>query len=265
LIRDNNKTVTELPVLVPCQAAASQGFATFLTELNSPLPVRALSDSDLNPKSKSGREALRSMQEHELERFNAIFAYMAAIDAKDAIALGKAAARFSRAGQMKREHDHQRSPSLDPKAWVDSEFGRAITVAFGLRPGEELKALERYRGYRVGPHAESNPNWRLSLEVSDAVRNAQLVLWWTGERFLPALYCADLKTAIHVKALLRIIGGKGFRVCPYCDKPFFQDRSNQNYCCLAHRECHRVARWRAKQKAETKGRNGRTNVTHKAR
>ena len=43
----------------------------------------------------------------------------------------------------------------------------------------------------------------------------------------------------------------------YCDKPFFQDRSNQNYCCVAHREAHRVARWRASQKLKAQRKGGK--------
>ena len=60
-------------MLISCTLDMRQGFATFTTEFSSPQPVRALSDDYLDPKSKLGREALRSMLGHELERFSAVF------------------------------------------------------------------------------------------------------------------------------------------------------------------------------------------------
>lgn len=231
-----------MPVLIPCSAHEREGFATFSVELAAAQPVRALSDADT-------RAALRRMQHYELEHLNATLAAIQAIHTKDSIALKKAAKRFDTAAQMKKgEHDRQ-SPSLMPERWVTSDWGRWVTMVFGLKSGQELDALLRYGGYKSGPHAQREIKWRLSLEMSKAVEDVRFVLWWTGERFLPALYCADLKTGLYVKGLLSLIGGKCFRVCPYCDQPFFQTRPDQNYCSIPHREAHRVARWRARQKA----------------
>jgi hypothetical protein len=204
------------------------------------------------------------MQAHEAERFHAVFAYMAAMPKGDPLALQKAVAHFDKALAMKRRSDDKRSPNLQPERWVGTEWAQVCTIAQGLRPEEQLKALEIYGGYRPAVSAEKNPNWRVCWELSDAVKSTRFVLWWNGKRFSPALFCSDLKTAVHVQALLRIAGGQAFRVCPYCDKAFLQDRSNQDYCCLAHREAHRVARWRAKQKAKKRSK-GDKHGTRKTR
>ena len=87
---------------------------------------------------------------------------------------------------------------------------------------------------------------------------SQLVLWWTGVRFTPAIWCYDMKTAFYVRALL----GKGLRICPHCSEPFPQKRPDQNYCSVAHREAHRVARWRLQQKQKATGKKVK-NVTRK--
>jgi len=48
---------------------------------------------------------------------------------------------------------------------------------------------------------------------------SQLVLWWTGVRFTPAIWCYDMKTAFYVRALL----GKGLRICPHCSESFLRN------------------------------------------
>lgn len=94
------------------------------------------------------------------------------------------------------------------------------------------------------------PQRRLSQLLSWQLDSVRLVLWWTGKRFLPALYCAGgIVDAALVRTLLSIVGAKGLRVCPHCSKPFLQTRPDQDYCCVAHREAHRVARWRANKKS----------------
>jgi len=85
------------------------------------------------------------------------------------------------------------------------------------------------------------------------------VLWWTNKTFRPALWCPTMKIAFYARALLG-----GIRICPHCDGLFFQDRPDQNYCSVAHREAHRVARWRLQQKKKTTGKK-ENNVTRKAR
>jgi hypothetical protein len=87
--------------------------------------------------------------------------------------------------------------------------------------------------------------------TSGADTCVQLVLWRVGTRLMPALYCASVEIAAYATALF----GRRWKVCPYsaCEKKWFIPiRSTQDYCCRAHREAHRVARWRKRQKAKSK-------------
>jgi hypothetical protein len=87
--------------------------------------------------------------------------------------------------------------------------------------------------------------------TSDADAGVQLVLWRVGTRLMPALYCATVEIAAYATALF----GRRWKVCPYsaCEKRWFTPtRPKQDYCCPAHREAHRVARWRKRQKAKSK-------------
>ncbi len=93
---------------------------------------------------------------------------------------------------------------------------------------------------------------------------ARLVLWWNKERFLPAIWCPNLKTAFYARALLDIVGTKSFRLCAFCADWFRQKRTDQDYCSVAHREAHRVARWRANQKLKIQ-KKGRKRGTRKTR
>ena len=69
---------------------------------------------------------------------------------------------------------------------------------------------------------------------------------------MPAIYCTDLDSAFYVHTfLIAPTGSIGYRMCPHCGEQFLQERSNQDYCIPAHREAHRVARWRDKQKGKS--------------
>jgi hypothetical protein len=96
--------------------------------------------------------------------------------------------------------------------------------------------------------------------------NAQIVLWWMDGEFRPAIYCKDIESALYIHTFfIAPIGGLGFRICPYDGDQFFQQRPNQDYCCPAHREAHRVARFRNEKKlkmAKAKD-NRRKDGTHK--
>lgn len=89
--------------------------------------------------------------------------------------------------------------------------------------------------------------WNYSGLITDMLRNARLVIWFSDKdsRFLPAVYCADWKTAAFVMTFMGRI-----RVCPKCSILFVPSANNVNYCTPAHREAHRVERfrWRAQQK-----------------
>lgn len=116
-----------------------------------------------------------------------------------------------------------------------------------LTGGDDPKLLEAVLDSHL-------PKDKLAESVSEDAAQARLILRWTGKRFLPALLCPDIATALYVRLLLGIVGGKALRVCPYCSKPFVQGRTDQDYCSIPHREAHRVRRWRAAQKTSKPGR-----------
>ena len=139
------------------------------------------------------------------------------------------------------------------------EAAQGFARLIGLPPQEALKHLQFLR---PGPRASEDPGWLLSYEVStvlSGLQGAQFVLWWTNQTFTPALWCPTMKVAFYARALLG-----GIRICPHCGELFFQDRPDQNYCSVAHREAHRVARWRLQQKQKATGKKEK-NVTRKAR
>lgn len=115
----------------------------------------------------------------------------------------------------------------------------------------------------------------ISSERDTYVRNGKkpqrepprIVCWYFKGAFRPAIYCPDLKSALYIHTfLLAPIGEVGFRTCPYDGEQFFQDRPNQEYCTPAHREAHRVARFREnkKRKASERAEKGRKDGTQKA-
>lgn len=86
-----------------------------------------------------------------------------------------------------------------------------------------------------------------AAQVSLAVSNAQLVLWWSGTRLIPALFSENHATAAYAL----VLSGLDWKICPYpkCTVGWFKpDESRQDYCCKAHGDAHRVARWRARQR-----------------
>jgi hypothetical protein len=107
----------------------------------------------------------------------------------------------------------------------------AMEMSAALRPPGEGTALS------LGTTSPNGPG-------------VQLILWHSGTRLIPALYCHDLETAAYATALF----GRAWRVCPYsaCWKWFVPRRATQEFCCPAHREAHRVARWRERHKVRSK-------------
>lgn len=239
--RDSYKTVTnELPILIPASDEEKEGVATFQQELLPPVPVRTFKNSDL-------QNAKKHMTEAEAKHFSAVVALTQALqNPSDTLALHNANAAFEEAYKLRR---------IEPSSFAElgPEFAHSLARIIGVPPQEAVEVLERKR---PGPRAASDPRRMLSYAISEALEtSSRLVLWWNGVRFTPAIWCDNAKTAFYVRALLDVVGGTGIRICPHCGEPFFQERPNQNYCSIAHREAHRVARWRSrqKQKATRKG------------
>jgi hypothetical protein len=245
--RGRINTVTDFPVLVPASQDQQEGVATFLVELGPLVPVRALRNSDL-------KNASQAMTESEAKHFAAVMMLREALSTKpDPLAMENARGLFRAAYELKRKE--RGSSRSNPTEWEDSPFAQALQAMTGL--GSSKEALELYEGLRPGPRATADPRWLLSYEVSKALRDAQLVLWWNGQRFLPAVYCPNIKTAFYARALLDIVGTKSFRICACCGDLFRQKRTDQDYCSISHREAHRVARWRARQKRRARTHGGK--------
>lgn len=213
-----------LPILVNAAEFESGGFATFLPEFRPATRVRQLHESEVDPNSKTGKRFFGAMKPDQLKHFLAVVTLMKAVVAQDALAVRKARENFIQAHQVRRKE--QVNIGLvegDP----GSDSARFITRLLGLQEGEEEKALQIWNGFVPGPNAANDPGWLLSKEISDFMVSVRFVLWWTGRRFLPALYCDDLSKVLYVFAALRLAGGRGFAVCPKCQKPFIQKRSDQ--------------------------------------
>lgn len=255
--RDSNNAVT---VLVPCELRGQQGLATFLAEFGDPQPVRAVTAADFRPKSKKHQEAVNAMWDYEREQFIAVLALLKALQSRDDLAITSARERVRRAMELKQRADEKSGaiPARDP------EFEHCLISVFGLKPGQEQEALARWHGHRGGPKAERDERWLLSQLMSEALRSVQVVLWWSGREFRPALYCSEIKAALYLFLLMKVAGGQGWAVCPKCGDFFEQKRSNQDYCSIAHREAHRVARWRASQKLKLLRKRGKRGA-HKER
>jgi hypothetical protein len=245
-------TVTDVPILVPCDASEQQGLATFAGESGEKYqPVRAFTDADLDRDSR--KNPLRTMLQFERAFFVGVRALLDGLENNDRLAIARARERLIEAMAHKRG------------GGSDSDLVRLVASSIpGLKPGRSEKiALELST---LGPRSSADEKWLLSTHVSAELESVRLVLWWSGTQFRPALYCPDLKSALYTFVLLKTVAGRGWGICPFCGLLFVQTRSDQNYCSIAHREAHRVARWRATKKGpKTRKKGKKKNVTLKTR
>lgn len=234
------------------------GEATFQMELGQPVPVRAVSLEEL-------RSAQRAMKGAERDYFSALLTLRDALEARDELTITKAKERLEK---VYRSREAKRALSESPEDGESQrQFGEVLATLVGLPPDESLR---HFQGVRPGPRAKANPYRLLSYEVSQRVgrANTEIVLWWANREFRPAIYCKDVESALYVHTFfIAPTGGLGFRICPYDGEQFFQDRPNQEYCIPAHREAHRVARFRNRKKLEAKekSKGRKSNGTQKTR
>jgi hypothetical protein len=98
------------------------------------------------------------------------------------------------------------------------------------------------------PVYASNRKWaenKFPQVVTKAVDDARIVMWFSPKiaQFTPAIYCPTIKVAIFIHMFLG-----GLRVCPYCSSVFIPLKKNVDYCSPAHRDAHRMQRWRRKKR-----------------
>jgi hypothetical protein len=212
--------------------------------------VRPFENSDF-------KRAMQQLPEAEKAHFLAVFALVDAIEKKDSLALRGAIDRMKEALVLRRKVAKNLAVEQSDEEKIQSLY-HTLSVLFGLGTGHKEEAKEIWDGVKLSPREETNAQWLLSRQISQELLGVQLVLWWTGQDFTPALYCPYPPAALYVQALLAITRkAKAFAGCPYCGNLFMQERTDQHYCCVAHREAHRVARWRARKK---KGRRTRTSI-----
>jgi hypothetical protein len=238
--RDHYKTVTNkesFVILIATSPEEAMGEATFLPEsmpgVVSPVPVRPVTSKDV-------KDAAAKLKGVDAKQFDALLALRGALEARDELALDDARGRMERVYQLRE---------------------RELTQ---YRKSPENEETQRYwaeliESLRLGPKAKQNPSRLLSFDVSRTVGqlNTNIVLWWVDRmrRFIPAIFCVDVKTALYLHTFfIAPTGGPGFRSCLYDGEQFFQDRPNQEYCCPAHREAHRVARFRDNKRRKTEER-----------
>jgi hypothetical protein len=239
-----------VPVLIPAKPPQQEGFATFFRELGPATPVRIFRNSEL-------RNVRGHLTSEEAQHFIAVLDLTTALqNPSDPIALRKAEKR------LKKAYDAKRGEPTELYRLFDEQFSDEVKKNTNLSTRE---AVDVVMGRRPSARATKDRRWLLSEELSEMLSAySRLVLWWTGERFTPAIWCENVKTAFYVRALLNVVGGRSLRICPHCGEVFFQARPDQNYCSIAHREAHRVARWRAMKVSKSK-RKGDKRGTRKTR
>jgi hypothetical protein len=254
--RDRYKTVTQFALLIPASELEAMGEATFESEAFGTSHVRAISLEEI----KAVQRKLRGL---EAARFGALLFLRGALESRDQLALLRAKERME---EFYRLRQAERTKTADPDE--DRQLGAAFSQWAGLSAEETAKYM---LGLRTGPKAAKDLRRLFSFEVTEAVGSmlqTRTVLWWFGGAFRPAIHCLDAKTALYVHTFfLSPVGALGFRICPYDGEQFFQDRPNQEYCCVAHREAHRVARFRDRQKRRVaeSGKDRRKHGTQKTR
>jgi hypothetical protein len=238
--RERNNDVTSLPILIPAvRREKREGFTIFG-------PVRTLGTNDM-------RDAVSVFRVHEAKHFYGVTMLGKALGERpDSLAIKRAVELIREAYALKIKADESDGTAFAPFPEPENpeqermEFAHALSDLRSLTPTQTKSALLSKKSQAT------NPRWLLSNEVSSAIGAARLVLWWTGHAFKAAIWCPERKTAFYACALFGML-----HICPHCSQPFLPKRPDQDYCSVAHREAHRVARWRAgknlKHKIERRG------------
>jgi len=267
-----------LPILIPCWTKGEEegealilhppsGDAVLLRFPNRH-PVRRFGDADFE-------NAIKLMGEGGTKRFIALRLLQTAIANKQQQDIKKAremlcaavASDYREADTIERSFpphkQRKKRTSIYPKDSMMDELHRVLnpdltdeaeilTQRYLNEDPVSLFAMEMSGSLEGNPlhRTEFTDNGRRRF-ISEGM-GVQLILWRSGKRLTPAVYCPDLETAAYATALF---GGR-WKVCPYyaCLKWFVPKKVKQDYCCPAHREAHRVARWRKRHKEGSKGR-----------
>lgn len=241
--RGRIKGVTNRILILVDAEPGEQGYpASFSLPEEPPGLVREFEDADF-------RRVLRRLREDEKAHFFSLVELITALQSNDALALTHARERLEKSLELRRKPPESKMNGL----FESDDSTIVLTSIFGLQPGQEVEASKLWYGLALSAREKQDARWLLSRQLSARLHHVELVLWWTGKYFAPALYCGHEPSALYVRALLGLAGTtKTLMVCPHCGTPFIQERTDQQYCSVAHREAHRVARWRARKKGGKK-------------
>ena len=239
MTRDLYNYVTAIPVLIPCSQQEQDGVANFLPPKvvlrgGKPVrqgggfmirysPVRALRDEELRPGAKAN--LIGRLKPADQNRLLGLIGMRQALESGDSLQIENLEKAYQKL-----------VPNILAMSWPQPKADSPT-----------MEIIEAATARTFAQRGKSDALALLARLLTRALRRGRLVLWWEEkkQRFLPALYCPDFATALYVRALLGIVGGKALLLCPRCGNPFFQERSDQDYCSVGCREAHRVARWRA--------------------
>jgi hypothetical protein len=258
--RDRYKTVTSkesFVILVPASPENAAGEGNFLGELYGPQPVRVVTLPELKKEGLKLRDSAGAM-------FFALLALRDALESRDDLALQDSKARLERAYLLRKSEYSVQYPDVGKRRRLFASLLASPVRIKTMSVEESLQYIERLS---PGPQAKADLHRLISYEVSRSVELASAALWWWKGAFRPAIYCSNIETALYFHTFFIAPTGEiGFRICPYCTDQFFQKRPNQDYCVPAHREAHRVARWRNKKTlAGEETTKRKHDGTHKAR
>ena len=228
----SSHSVTTIPIIIPCEKGKTpDGRANF-------------ADTFVDEENPSGRNtrrvifwSVRIVKDDDLKNLRRSLSASEALFLADCLVLKKA---YNSKDRLALQRPYERLfPFLVGKEhWDKNKFDEIP---------EKRRLAEIFALTMVDQGRQGIVNCLPKL-VSKALDDVRLVLWWFqkgGEVLTPAIFCPDLKTAIFVKGLLEEI-----RCCPRCEKLFIPKNSKVEYCSPAHRDAHRMARWR--QQKETK-------------
>jgi hypothetical protein len=179
-----------------------------LTGLALRLPLQVMQDDEDDKQAQDDQRLLRGLPKRERERFLATMQLRSAVERKDNEAIRKALLR------------------------LDGITDRA--------------ARQIIKGTARSLDAEGQARL-LADQLNRELQGVRLVLAFVEGRStpVPAIYCPRRVQGLYVRMFFRLGGTRGLGVCPHCGEGFEMRRPDQQYCSIAHREAHRVARWRA--------------------
>lgn len=254
-----------MAILVPAAKGESKdGFASFAGTVTA-RPVRLFRESEQE-------RCYLSLPEPAKEDFVAIHSLLAKIEKGDAD-LDSRVAAAQRVIDSKKLLEQLTASMERPTGKTTQQLGVGSTARVVLYTAERRALVDALLG-TAG--AGFLPEWALSLAVSAKLAKAFPVLWWTGEpptggiggtydaangvwevpsgmkfskwrgggAFIPAIFCAELETALYVSALFR----RSLTVCLHCRKVFRRTKKTKYFCCPQHRDVYRVNRWRRMKK-----------------